>query len=1012
MNMEVSSNKPFDVVFTFVRHPYFGMLVEANAVQLLTNGEYSLTFQRIRLQNAAYYHLNIDQTEAVKLIEDFEVDSIMKKFYVGTKKIRPTEFFTKHYDAEVHKRVREYIEKKLGKVLDLVKNYPLFNALRAGEASNSRLEFSDEPATVLFHFRKDESGINYFATIKHQNERVEFYQNESEVLTNKPAWLLTPKGLLHFGKFTDGNKIRPFLNKKFIHVEPRNEDLYLDKFVKPLLENHDVYAVGFDIITEQFHADPILRLMKGFDAKFYLGLFFKYGTWSFPYHVNKRVNVSLDKKNNTFLFHRIRRNYSWENDKISELKETGLENAEGSLFQLSNSTNSYELLEWLNENAETLRRSGFRLEQEQTETTWFIGEISIGVTVNKNSDWFDVQALVNFGKFQIPFTRLRKNILEKKREFILPDGTVAILPEEWFSRFARIAHLGDLEGESFRLKNMHFSLLDDLSVYLKEEQKANPGWESLLIAGSIPSYELPAGLYATLRTYQEEGYNWIRFLFEHKMGALLADDMGLGKTLQTLAVLEYLNEQRKESVKRKNNKRNSVELEISETVGVKCTNGQFNLFDTPGVIVNPKEIMDLESLQTIPGPCIVIAPKSLLYNWQNEARKFTPGLKVVIYGGVSRSRMLKQLEGADVVIMSYGTMRNDTELLSRIQFQCIVLDESQAIKNPTSLTARSLLKLHSDYKLALTGTPIENTLLDIWSQMNFLNPGLLGSYGYFEKQFIKPIEKNTSATRTTELRKILNPFLLRRTKKQVASELPEKIEKIHYCEMGEEQAALYDKIKSQYRNEILEHVQQVGMARSRLKIFNGLMHLRQLALNPLLKDEEYQGKSGKDDEIYHMLLRALEGGHKVLLFSQFVSYLKIYRELLEGQGIEYTYLDGSMDAKQREQAIHQFQNDPKIRVFLLSLRAGNSGINLTEADYVFLVDPWWNPFTMKQAEDRAHRIGQKKTVFSYKFITKNTIEEKILKLQQKKMALADSILPDENSIFATLDIGELEDLFT
>jgi SNF2 family DNA or RNA helicase len=350
------------------------------------------------------------------------------------------------------------------------------------------------------------------------------------------------------------------------------------------------------------------------------------------------------------------------------------------------------------------------------------------------------------------------------------------------------------------------------------------------------------------------------------------------------------------------------------------------------------------------------------------------------------------------------------ELLKRFEYQCLVIDESQAIKNPSSLTARNLLRLKSKRRVALTGTPIENTLLDIWSQMNFLNPGLLGSFTYFEKQFIKPIEKSGNAIRTDELRRFIDPFVLRRTKSQVTKDLPPKIEKIHYCEMNEEQEELYEKVKSQYRNEILNHVNQVGINKSRLKIFNGLMHLRQLALNPVLKDHEYEGSSGKDDEITRMVIRAIENGHKILLFSQFVGYLKNIGEILKEHQVKYCYLDGSLDEKERADQIDKFQSDDTVRVFLLSLRAGNSGLNLTAADYVFLADPWWNPFTMKQAEDRAHRIGQERAVMSYKFITKNTIEEKILALQLKKTKLAESIIPDEDTLLNNIDVEELEEL--
>jgi SNF2 family DNA or RNA helicase len=710
------------------------------------------------------------------------------------------------------------------------------------------------------------------------------------------------------------------------------------------------------------------------------------------------VNVSLEKNGKDFIFHRIRRSLTMESEKIALLKELGLENVEGSLFALENAGQSYELITWLNTHSELLKRNGFQIDQEASDVRFYLGPVSLEVKLTKGADWFDVLAVVRFGTYEIPFIRLKKNILEKRREFVLPNGEIAILPDEWFTRFGKIAHLADMEGDCFRVRNMHFSLLDDLSDYV-DVDVAKSGWEKLLQSDNIPEFPLPDGLNAELRHYQIDGYHWIRFLFEHKIGALLADDMGLGKTLQTLAVIKYMADLPQSSLT-EGDTVNMGETPVTGEIP------QLELFASSSTL----SVADEAATAQKGMPCLVVAPKSLLYNWQAEAEKFCPSLKTLIYTGISRNRLLPKFAQNDLIIMSYGTMRNDIEELQRIPFRLVVIDESQAIKNPTSLTARSLLKIDAVYRLALTGTPIENTLLDVWSQMNFLNRGLLGSYGYFEKNFIRPIEKNQDAGRTSELKRILDPFVLRRTKKQVAKELPPKVEKIHYCEMTPEQAERYEKTKSQYRNEILEHVSQVGMARSRLKIFNGLMHLRQLALNPLLKDDDYEGQSGKDDEIRRMLQRAVEGGHKVLLFSQFVSYLSVFKDMLQADGIEYSYLDGSMDEKERAEAIKRFQENDHVKVFLLSLRAGNSGLNLTAADYVFLADPWWNPFTMRQAEDRAHRIGQEKAVFSYKFITKNTIEEKILDLQKKKTHLAESIIPDEDSVLSGLNVQELEEL--
>ncbi|MCC7298519.1 MAG: DEAD/DEAH box helicase [Bacteroidia bacterium] len=992
--MEVRNDQAFDVVFTFVKHPYFGMLVEANAVLLLANGGYSLTFQRIREKTTAYYHLNAEQTEAVNIIELFEPEAIIKRFYTGTKKIKPAEFYTKHYNADMHKLVRAFIEKKMVRILELIKNYPLFITGKAGVASDKPVNYSEEPATVLFHFRRDEPGTNYFATIKQSGERVNFYENDSEILVSQPAWLLTDTGLHHFPNHIDGNKIRPFFQKKFIHVDPRNEDVYMEKFVKPLLENHDVYAKGFDIVTEQLQAYPVLRLMQNFGENCYVTLYFHYGNWNFPFHVGKKVNVSVEKKGDSYLFHRIRRSYNWESEKLRFLRELGLVHFEGSLFSLDDSKNNYKLIEWLNQNADALKREGFEIVQDNNEVTYYIGDVQLQVQVSRENDWFDVRAIVQFGSFSIPFVRLRKNIIDHRREFVLPDGSIAILPEEWFTRFAKITHFAELDGDSLRLKNIHYPLLEDIGDFMAEEALPDLGWGAALESHKIPEYDLPAGLNVDMRSYQKEGYNWLRFMLENKVGPMLADDMGLGKTVQTLAVLQHYAAERRALLKTQTAKEKGQEK--TENAG-----GQ-NAIENQVHVAEPQKVLD--------SPSVVIAPKSLLYNWKAEAAKFTPGLKVLIYSGISRNKMLANFHKYDMVVMSYGTMRNDVEALSKFHFNCIVLDESQAIKNPSSQTARNLQQLSSRYRMALTGTPIENTLLDIWSQMHFLNQGLLGSYGYFDKQFIRPIEKSTNKNKSEELRQILDPYVLRRTKKQVASELPEKIEKIHFCEMTEEQAEVYEKVKSQYRNEILGQVQEIGISRSRLKIFNGLMHLRQLALNPHLKNEDYTGGSGKDREIRHMLLRALEGGHKVLIFSQFVSYLSVFKEMLESEGIKYAYLDGSMELKHRSEAIDDFQNNKETRVFLLSLRAGNSGINLTAADYVFLADPWWNPFTMRQAEDRAHRIGQDKTVFSYSFITRNTIEEKILHLQKKKTDLAGSIIPNEENILSTLNVEELEDL--
>ncbi len=994
--MEVINTKPFEVVFTFVRHAHLGVLVEANAVQLLENGNPSLTYQRIREKTADYFGLNPEQKRVVEIIEGFESEAIMKQFYKGTRKIKPADFFLKHFDEDTKKQVLAIIETELLKVIKEVKNYPMYWAGKTGEPMGTKIEFYNEPSTPLFHFRRDETGMNYFVTIKHRGEKVHFCDPESELLIAQPAWLLTPNRLLFFGANVEGKKIKPFLRKPFIHIDPHQEATYMQKFVGPLLENHDVYALGFDIVTDQLEVQPLLKLTSAWESP-HLVLYMKYGNWVFPYHVNKKVNVRLEEKEGTYTFHRIKRLYSVEKQKIETLKELGLSQTNGSLFTLdSQDFDALDIVSWVNENQNTLERAGFEIQQEDGATQYYLGSIQLLVTVKNGIDWFDVHAVVKLEGFEIPFIKLRKNILEKRREYVLPNGKVVILPAEWFTQFAQIVNLADVHDEAYRVRNIHVSLLADLDEYLNEAPPT-PDWTEVLHRGTIPTVDIPSQFQGELRNYQIEGYSWIRFMQQNRFGALLADDMGLGKTIQTLAQLQHLAlEYQKEK----------AQQPLSAVAGGESTAEITEIVNAP--LASDGKPLPPEAMHN--GPILIIAPKSLLYNWMSESAKFCPALKTALYSGLNRQKMVSTFGELDLVVMSYGTMRNDVEVLRNYRFNCIVLDESQAIKNPSSQTSRALLKLQSRSRIALTGTPIENTLLDIWSQMNFLNPGLLGSYTYFEKQFIRPIEKGANPQKTEELRKLIDPFVLRRTKKQVMKELPPKIEKVHFCEMSAEQAELYESVKNQYRNEILNHVTELGISKSRLKIFNGLMHLRQIALNPTLKDVNYEGGSGKDDEIMRMLLRAVANGHKVLFFSQFVGYLKVFEDMFEQQGVEYCYLDGSMDEKERQAQIDLFQNDDKKRVFLLSLRAGNSGLNLTAADYVFLADPWWNPFTMKQAEDRAHRIGQDKPVFSYKFITKDTIEEKILALQAKKAALAESVIPDEDSILSSLNLEELEDL--
>jgi SNF2 family DNA or RNA helicase len=429
-------------------------------------------------------------------------------------------------------------------------------------------------------------------------------------------------------------------------------------------------------------------------------------------------------------------------------------------------------------------------------------------------------------------------------------------------------------------------------------------------------------------------------------------------------------------------------------------NGQLDLFETKTE----------ESEQTQPASLVVV-PTSLAHNWENEIQKFTPSLKIFKYLGSQRKKVedIEKISGFyDIILTTYGTVRNDSEQLSQTEFFYLILDESQSIKNSTSKTYKAVMDLRAKNRLVLTGTPIENSLSDLWSQMNFLNPGILGNLSFFRQTFITPIEKHASQEKQEKLQLIIRPFILRRKKTEVAKELPPIVEQVRYCPLVGEQQKRYEEEKSIIRNTILARIEEEGMAKSSFVVLQGLTKLRQLANHPSLLEKEMNESSGKFDEIISMLQNLIAENHKVLIFSSFVAHLELLQNKIEEEQWKYSKLTGQ--TTKREKVIKKFQEDPQNRIFLISLKAGGVGLNLTEADYVFIIDPWWNPAAENQAINRAHRIGQDKHVFVYRFITENTIEEKIQKLKDRKSLLADKFI-NSNNPFQEITKEEIVELF-
>ena len=587
---------------------------------------------------------------------------------------------------------------------------------------------------------------------------------------------------------------------------------------------------------------------------------------------------------------------------------------------------------------------------------------STKIYISSHTDWFDAKVDIHFGDQKVTVADVKKALANKQQFVQLQDGTLGILPEEWIKKYSLLFRVGDGKSGNMKLSKYHFSIIEELYEQRDEEElifQLEAKYERLREFQQIPAVSAPAHLEPILRPYQVSGFQWLNYLSEVQWGGILADDMGLGKTIQALSFLHH--------IKHSNDKMKAL----------------------------------------------VVCPTTLMYNWENEIKKFTPTLTYYIHHGGTRNTELLPDEKIDVIITTYGTLRSDIKYFAEISFDYVVLDESQAIKNPASKVTKAASILKAKNRLCLSGTPLQNNTFDIYAQMNFLNPGMLGSMEFFKQEFAVPIDKFGEKEQKEHLRRLLFPFILRRTKEQVAKDLPSKSEMILFCEMGKEQRDIYDAYRNDYRDKILGVVDTQGVSKSQLTILQGLMKLRQICDSPaIMKDEEkFPNASVKLEELGREITENISN-HKALVFSQFLGMLGLIREKLTELGVDYEYFDGSTSAPDREKAIRRFQSDENCRVFLISLKAGGVGLNLTAADYVYIVDPWWNPAVEQQAIDRTHRIGQTKNIFAYRMICKDTVEDKILLLQEKKRALAADLITDDTGFVKSLTRDDIEYLFS
>ncbi len=585
---------------------------------------------------------------------------------------------------------------------------------------------------------------------------------------------------------------------------------------------------------------------------------------------------------------------------------------------------------------------------------------SLNLRIASGIDWFELHGTVDFGDSRVALPRLLAALKRHENTIRLDDGSFGMLPEDWLQKYELLAGLGTAHEDHVRFKRNQAGLLDAL-LASRQEVRCDALFEHLRselrqFAG-VTAADAPEGFHGSLRPYQREGLGWMHFLQQFGFGGCLADDMGLGKTIQVLSLLE-------------------------ERRSLRHANGSSDR----------------------PPPSLVVLPRSLLFNWRQEAERFTPKMHILEHTGVERIRGHNHFDDYDVIFTTYGTLRRDAAFFREKKFDYVILDEAQAVKNASTESAKAVRLLKGHHRLALSGTPIENHLGELWSLFEFLNPGMLGSVSVFRfgKGPAAPLDEEHRAL----LARALRPFILRRTKAQVARDLPAKLEQTLLCRLEKAQRTLYDELRDHYRSALRDRIDREGIERSKIHILEALLRLRQAAIHPGLIDRgRIHEPSAKLDVLLPQLIEVVEEGHKALVFSQFTSMLSILRGKLELHKIRYEYLDGQ--TRDRAAPVDRFQNDPDPKLFLISLKAGGLGLNLTAAEYVFLLDPWWNPAIEAQAVDRTHRIGQTQPVFAYRLIAKDTVEEKVLELQETKRQIADAIINQDNSLMRNLNPEDL-----
>lgn len=819
------------------------------------------------------YSFTKSQEEVISILDGI-TDQKLHKIFGKQKSVK--EFLDQLEPNFFDKHIRPKIEKAIHAAFEIasIDETPIFN--KGGKFSHiypsDRVRMSPIYDQTNFVFELTNEGLNYSLQISTGNKEIRLLNREVIEITINPANLLIGNRLFRFQNI-DSKKFRPFVNKHSVMVPARSVPTYMKSFVLNCVKNHRVKANGFELIDKATDLTACLHLERDLAHEPVFTLKFKYGKDEYLSGDTAKVYASLEEKKGQYTFYRLKRDLEKEAHFKHFLIDHGLKQTGPSHYLPKLEDKSIvNIIEWLNKNEQKLRKEGFKIIQNSKEDTYYTGKINLTFSYEEVNDWFDLQMIIETDDFTFPFHKLRRNILLQKSEYRLPNGEIFIIPQEWLTKYSELMHFAKVEDDKLKLDKIHFNLLNENQE--KEAIDWKAGIDNLNSFEAVPKLDTPQNLKATLRPYQTEGFSWMYLLKENNFGGVLADDMGLGKTIQTISLL-------------------TTEYNVEETNAIKVENGQqLSLFDSPVSGFNTSQ----------KAASLIVMPTSLVHNWVNEIKKFAPHLKTYIYTGAKRLKSKeigKIIRHYHVVLTSYGIARNDVDFLGSYQFNHIILDESQNIKNPTSKIYQAISSLKANHFLALTGTPIENSLTDLWAQMNFVNNGLLGSLNFFKNHYVTPIEKQKNKEKAAKLKQLIGPFILRRTKDMVATELPPITEQVLYCDMTKEQAKFYEKEKSGVRNALLKAIEETGVNKNAIMALQALTKLRQIANHPVFVDEDYKGSSGKYEQIFENLNNIISENHKVLIFSSFVKDLHLLEKDLKKKKQKYSILTGTTQDREK-----------------------------------------------------------------------------------------------------------------